>query len=935
MRTKSSQFMMTSSLHENDIIALTETWLYTDIASSEYFDNFYNVYRCDRCPITTGRQRGGGVLLAVRTDISSKLIVLPVADLDVEQICVQVNFINKRSIYFIVSYIPPNSSLDLYEKHLKNINFIVENLNFDNEIVVLGDFNLGNILWILEEQNLLPFNIKSDIESNLLDFFLSNGFNQINSVLNDIGRVLDLIFITSELKAMCESSFSPMCSNSLHHKALLITLEFYCYDKKSPDVENVFNFAKADFTAINEWLQSIDWGILDSLSSPLECYDLMCERFTTAINHFVPLKPKILRNKPPWFDAKLCKLKNIKNKAFKIYKRTKNDSDRLYFENLRNEFDKLQNFLFKQYIFNTELKLKSNPSGFWQYVNSKRNTNGYPTSMEYGNLKANSTIECCNLFTSFFQEVYEQYATSEIDLNISDTNLLTLDTFEISEEDVALAISNLKPSFSTESDGFPKIFFIACLQSVVTPLTFLYNACLKVGSFLDCWKICSIVPIFKSGNRGDVKNYRAIVKQGTFAKIFDRILKEKLLCHIKSSLCDYQHGFLPGKSTCSNLALISNHIIKTIEQHNQLDVLYTDFSKAFDKVDHNILLYKLNKFGISNSLLEFFRSYLIDRKLYVKIGSIYSETVVTASSGIPQGTHCGPLLFLIFINDLPQNIKFAKCLMFADDVKLFLKVSNLSDCFNLQQDLKNFQTWCDSNNLHLNIGKCCVMSYSKSHSHIIYNYLLNDVTLTRKTEVKDLGIIFDIKMKFDKHHDYVVSKAYSRLGFIKRNSQKFKDPCTIKALYVALVRSILDYGCVIWNPFYNEQSDRIERIQRNITRFALYKLKWPELPSYVARRKLLGLQSLKDRRSHFALMFVFNIFSKKIVCVELLDLFELYVPVRNLRNNRVLVEATHRTNYACNEPIARCIHLYNSFSTLLSLNVTESRFRLNLFMLFN
>lgn len=219
------------------------------------------------------------------------------------------------------------------------------------------------------------------------------------------------------------------------------------------------------------------------------------------------------------------------------------------------------------------------------------------------------------------------------------------------------------------------------------PITRIFNSCLSSGVFIDAWKVCSITPIYKSGDRNDIRNYRPIVKQSTLAKLFDSIIHSKLYLHVCSIISNCQHGFMPGRSTCSNLLLVTNDIVKAFNCQSQLDVIYTDFSKAFDKVDHVVLLHKLKLYGITGELLKFFASFLSGRKLFVKMGSVSSNTSVNAWSGIPQGTHCGPLLFLLFINDLPSHFKFTKCLMFADDVKLLLQVDSLSDCRKLQADL--------------------------------------------------------------------------------------------------------------------------------------------------------------------------------------------------------------------------------------------------------
>lgn len=432
----------------------------------------------------------------------------------------------------------------------------------------------------------------------------------------------------------------------MHHKAINVSFEFYKYEKQNVESRRL-DFSKADFPAINSYLEKLNWSVLDSLYNPIEIHDILTSIFSRAVTDFVPYKSLSTKDKPPWFNPRLSEAKNAKNKAHKKFKDSNCESNRLRFIQLRNDFDTLHKFLYNQYIFKIENSLKSNPKSFWLYLNSLRKTCGFPSSMEFEGRKSNNTLESCNLFAKFFQNVFENYSNSTSNKNFNPTLLRenVVDEPVITEEDVLAAISHLKPSFNYEEGNLPPIFFKRCQEHISKPIAILFNSCLTKGIFLDNWKICSIDPVFKSGIRNDVTNYRAIVKQCAIAKLFDFIIKNKLFDIVKDNITGCQHGFLPGKSTCTNLALITNSIVSAMENGSQLDVIYTDFSKAFDKVDHNILLNKLKKFGVPQGLLNFLSNYLINRKLFVKIGSIYSETCINATSGIPQGPHCGPLLF--------------------------------------------------------------------------------------------------------------------------------------------------------------------------------------------------------------------------------------------------------------------------------------------------
>lgn len=879
-----------------------------------------------------GQQRGGGVLIAVRGDISSNLI--PLSSIGtIEQLCVEIKFSFSKSIFLIVSYIPPENPNDIYQKHIDNVKYVME-LSSNNQVIVLGDFNLPNLTWFLEDKTLLPFNIVSDNDESITSFFLSHDFYQINGFKNYIGRVLDLFFISNDIRSTCDLCLSPISRNTVHHKAVVISFEFYTFEKESDSITRAYNFAKGNYAALNNFFTSVDWSFIFDDNDPDRIYNFISDKINFAISLMIPFRKPTLGHKPPWFNRRLVNLKNVKNKAFKKYKKSKNDADLKYFQQIRREFDFLHNFLYRQYIFNIENRLTSDSSAFWQFINTKRRNTGYPTSMVYDNVVSMNSLDSCNLFASFFQSTFSDH---NYFMNRTVEPILDGLDINISENDIISSISSLKNSAACIfDDTIPPMFFKYCVTSLVRPIQILFNACLKEGKFLDDWKNCCVVPIFKSGDKTRVINYRPIVKQCALAKIFDRILKEKIYDHISDRISNFQHGFIPGRSTCTNLAVLTNRIIAAMENRMQLDVIYTDFSKAFDSVCHEILLQKLQIFGISGNLLLFFKSFLTNRKLMVKMGSSYSSNIITAFSGIPQGTHLGPLLFLIFINDLPNCLKFCSPLMFADDLKLFADVSNISHSDLVQRDLRALGEWCMLNKLVLNTSKCCTISYTHCRNPVVYNYSIGDVILNRVVEVKDLGVVFDAKLLFVNHIDFITSKAYSMLGFIRRNSNDFRDPLTLKSLYVSFVRSQLEYCSLIWNPYAVVHSDRIERIQNLFTKYAFRKLNWADdLPLYGARRKFLGLQSLRDRRSSFSIVFVYNILNSEIKCKELSDLVRLYIPPRDLRHDRLFYEDFHRTEYGQNEPITRCLKLCNSFSPLLDFKLNKNKFKLNLFKIFN
>lgn len=319
-------------------------------------------------------------------------------------------------------------------------------------------------------------------------------------------------------------------------------------------------------------------------------------------------------------------------------------------------------------------------------------------------------------------------------------------------------------------------------NSLAEPLTILFNKSLVNGLFLKEWKISFLTPIFKAGSKQIISNYRPICKISVIPKIFEKIICDKILFVVREHISIFQHGFIPGRSTATNLAIFVNHIISNFESYSQTDIIFTDFAKAFDRVNHKILLHKLACLGFHSNLLKWIESYLTGRVQIVKIDTSFSDPIYVPS-GVPQGSHIGPLLFLLFINDISDIFIHSKCLLYADDLKLYRKIESFHDCLLLQDDFERLSQWCDINSLHLNLSKCQVLTCSLKKIWINYRYNLNNVIIERISQKKDLGIILDDKLSFKPHIDHIISKSNSMLGFIKRNTREFSDLLTLKTIY--------------------------------------------------------------------------------------------------------------------------------------------------------
>lgn len=333
-----------------------------------------------------------------------------------------------------------------------------------------------------------------------------------------------------------------------------------------------------------------------------------------------------------------------------------------------------------------------------------------------------------------------------------------------------------------------------------------------------------------------------------------------------------------------------------------MDVVYTDFSKAFDQVVHRILLAKLKGFGFGNHLLQWLQSYLTDRSQIVVIGGEQSERIVP-SSGVVQGSILGPLLFVLFINDLLTSLSSSSA--FADDLKVFRKINDVTDCHILQREVSKIVEWCNKNRMSLNVKKCAVLSITHKPQKTMFDYHIQNEILERVTTIKDLGVIIDEKMSFEPHVNYICRKAYRMLGFIFRCGKYFSNRSTMLLLYNTLVRSSLEYCTTVWNPIYLKYKDCIERVQRKFTRMYYYKFNMMR-PDYDQRLQLLHIHSLEQRRLENDEILLYKIIHK-LIDTSLFDQLSFHPHVRPTRHEstRTFYLPNISTNIQQNSPLFR------------------------------
>ena len=581
---------------------------------------------------------------------------------------------------------------------------------------------------------------------------------------------------------------------------------------------------------------------------------------------------------------------------------------------LRSQCKRLSVNCSSTYLKNVDANCKSNPKLFWKFIRDQKSSYSLPSKMFYNNEMLDSGQSIATAFGSYFATVYSPNAGSNLQIienyNKNESVYGNILCESISKQSIFQAIMGLTNGLTVGPDGIPEILLKKCVCTLTIPLFLLFNLSLNGSEYPEFWKQSYLVPIYKNGDRQNIQNYRSVCTQSAIPKLFDKLICEQLTWACRGLIDESQHGFTKGRSTVTNLVLYQSSLLNALENREQVDAVYTDFSKAFDSVDHSLLLMKLLSIGFNIRMVRWVGSFLSNRVQRVKIGS-YQSDIIAATSGVPQGGHCSPLFFNLFINDIKYCFQYSKPLLFADDLKFYRTISGAEDQRLLQSDLNRLVSWCENNKLKLNVAKCFHISFFRIQNRFNFAYYIKDDQIKYASRVKDLGISFDEELRFTDHISNVVVQSSKLLGFVLRNCRNFSVE-SLKCIYTSIVRSKIEYASIVWSPYHNIHKLSLERVQNKFLRHCAFRLGM-RIPdhNYDNMRMITKLDPLEFRRLRIGLGFIFDLVNSLIDCSQLLELIKLNVPTRQLRQHELFQINYHRTDYGRNSPLTRYLVIIN------------------------
>ena len=769
-----------------------------------------------------------------------------------ESVKIRIKLSNSDALNLVCIYRSPNSSTENNDNFLND--FKDQVVNSDSHQLILGDFNLNSIDWnegnCNENSNSFPFKFYEKSQ----DLFLHQHVKKHTRFrANQTPSLIDLIF-SNEVGMIRNIEYqAPLWSTTSQSDHLVLVFEFVCYSETVGSSNEKFNYRKANFDHMRDLAKNTDWNEVLTGNSIDEVTKSFNDKINDMVKKCVP-KSKVIQRKvgsrPVWMNNSGLKKIKKKHKSWQRYLNTKDGRDYQNYITARNETKSYLRKLNKDFEKDIAKNIKSDPKSFWKYVNSKTKTSiGINLLKDGDGNQIADNREKADLLNDFFSSIF----TSEDENlpNIFPQPKPTHPPFsfsEITREAIRKKIAKLKPSKSPGPDNIHPIMLKELIDHLIEPLHTIFNMSINEGKVPCEWKVANVTPIFKKGSRLLPNNYRPVSLTSIICKLIESCIRDQVMTYLKNYdiLVENQHGFRPSRSCVTQLLLIIDHWTKIIDNGGKIDNIYMDFSKAFDSVPHNRLLVKLQKYGFDMNSLNWFNSFLTDRKQRVCLSGEKSSWK-TVSSGVPQGSVLGPILFLLYINDLAET---TKCFVqiFADDTKLYSNVNRPDIAESLQSDINSTVDWSKTWQLPFNEKKCKVMHISKNIQPQTHDYYIQGeneyVKLESVDEERDLGVLFNKTLSFRSHINGALSKANQMLGIIKRGFI-YLDDTSLTSVYKSIVRSHIEYANVIWRPHLKEDIRKIEKIQRRFTKNISSLSNLP----YEERLRKLKLPSLEYRRS--------------------------------------------------------------------------------------
>ena len=801
------------------IMAFTETWLRKDNVNIVQFDGFDHVSLL-RPPDREFnlKERGGGLSFFIKEGINYKSrddlnLMLP----HIETLFIELNLNDKKYMIGVIYRVPNTNIRDFID----SLNSVIEPIRREYELIIVGDYNIcmmqdneytQSFRNSLQTHNLFP----SILEPTRVASVNRNGTNIVTQTL------IDNIFLNTSMNfrsGLVHTSISD-------HYPIFVSISQSISEPYNP----VFvKYRNIDSVSLRKFKYALNNSVINSVyevSDAKLAFELFLKTFSELYEKFFPVKTKSVSHKStikPWVTTILAKRIKIKDKLGILANKGRIDQN--VYKDFRNVLTKQLRKAKAEFYDKEFNESNGNIKKTWEIINKTIKKKSFTNNI---NIIENEQIvkssDVPNQFSKFFANIAEKLVSQIPATNANSASYLRnriSNSFfmpSINYNEIDNAIKELKDN----GCGLYKFATTVINESILTinkPLAYIFDLCISQGYFPTELKLGCITPVHKKDDKTDINNYRPVCSLSPFSKIFEKIIHNKMINFLDkfNILSDTQYGFRKNMSTETTLLKFIDFIHNGLNKKENVGAIYMDLSKAFDVMNHKILEHKLEHYGFRGSFLKFIMSFLKDRQYFVNANGINSD-IETLNIGVPQGSTLGPLLFLIYINDMKNSSILLKFLQFADDTTLLFSCKDFNHLkLVLESESEKVIDWLSANKLIINLKKTCSMLFSFKRGNPSLELNVKNVLLENKNEVKFLGVNIDNKLNWKSHISLIRSKISKSIAILKL--LKFIYPTKIlRTIYMSLIYSHLNYCNLIWGGAENTNLEPLFKLQKKAVR---------------------------------------------------------------------------------------------------------------------
>ena len=812
--------------HPFQILGLAETNVDEPLKDLYKIPNYESFYQST----LQGKAKGTGVALYVKNDLTATVIEkVGFCTSDIESIFVQINNTPKPLTIGVI-YRPPSGSV---EKFLEALKFIFSNVP-KGDTRILGDYNID----LLKESS-------PDTEA-FETLFIQNSFAPVISIPTHERQhckstCIDNI-LTNNIECTLISGTLPENRVGEDHVPIFeISAVNLPKSGKNQKCYKFYDFSKAN---TEKFVAELESKI--PCLRPSENFSEFADLFNTLLDNTCKLsKPKLTKRTPtnnPWISDQLSAAIDKKHELRKDWTDTKSKTNKEGDPILHEKFRKYRSIL--KHIINTAkksytcekiLENKENSKKTWEIINDLRgkSKNAIKPPFLINNEKIYERRVIANEFNKYFNSIASKLNDTIADQNI---NLHAFGTFEdfllpsipnsifLDDCDSDEILKIIREFDNNKASDIPIRIIKKSAHVICDPLSQYFNILMKSGKFPDVLKVGKITPVYKKGNPEELGNYRPVSTLPIFGKIFEKILYSRIYSFAISQniLNENQFGFRQSHSTCHAVNYSVSLIQEALRENNHVLGIFIDLSKAFDTIDHRTLLAKLNRYGIRGTAGSLIESYLSKRTHYTELLKEKSDELVI-QFGVPQGSVLGPLLFLLYINDITRLSNLGVYVLFADDTNIFVKGKTANEAYEKgNQLLKCLSKYMIINKLHVNMSKCCYMHFKPKSSsaqdeNISLRLEVDDFVIKKCTEARFLGVIIDDKLNWDAHIRFLKRKLNYTMATLHRIIEYIPKHLH-RNLYYILFESHLSYCISVWGSAAQHRISSLWTIQKQCVR---------------------------------------------------------------------------------------------------------------------